>query len=493
MLPHISKTTIKAVPILSLGLLIPFLFAFAQELSFSKSYEISTYYPVSTAIGDLNKDGNMDLVIANAWSNFISVALGNGDGTFSAKNDVPVITEPYSIVIADFNNDNNLDLAVASFSTDQYVNNISVLLGNGDGTFAPQKKFSAGRGWLTSIITADFNEDGNLDLAVANYTQNQFTVLFGDGSGNFANIITFPTGRYPTLIVSEDFNKDGHKDIAVGNYWETYISVYRGDGTGLFSFFKNISTNLSSTSSLNVADVNEDGSPDIIAGGRPLVILLNDSSGDFRIFSFVDLGTSSLLRAVQDFNGDGHLDISAQDRDRGLINFALGNGDGTFVKTINSLSVPLRPRSIVSKDLNGDGNPDLVVSSDLSGKVSIFLNTTPPFLEVNIDIKPGSFPNCINPKSNGSVPVAIFGDNTVDVTEINIASLELAGAAALVKKNGEPQASFEDVNKDGFADLTLHFPVQNLQLTGTETNAELRGKLKTGRLIKGSDNICFSR
>ncbi|NES91229.1 MAG: DUF4347 domain-containing protein, partial [Okeania sp. SIO2B9] len=120
--------------------------------------------PLSIAVGEFNGDGNLDLATANGLSNDVSVLLGNGDGTFAAPTNFAVGDNPLSIAVGEFNGDGNLDLATANVLSDD----VSVLLGNGDGSFAAPTNFAVGDNPL-SIAVGEFNGDGNLDLATANY------------------------------------------------------------------------------------------------------------------------------------------------------------------------------------------------------------------------------------------------------------------------------------------------------------------------------------
>jgi hypothetical protein len=198
--------------------------------------------PRSVATGDFNADAILDLVVTNSWSNNVSVLLGNGssgrgNGTFAAKVDYPIGSYPYSVTTGDFNADAILDLAVANSGDPP---NVSVLLGNGssgrgDGTFAPKVDYLAGSG-PDSVVAGDFNADSILDLAVANWASDNVSVLLGNGSGGrgdgtFATRVNYPTGKYSRTVTMGDFNADGILDLAVANFWYSQISVLLGNGS----------------------------------------------------------------------------------------------------------------------------------------------------------------------------------------------------------------------------------------------------------------------
>jgi hypothetical protein len=129
---------------------------------------------------------------------------------------------------------------------------------------------------------------------------------------------------------------------------------------------------------------------------------------------------------------------------------------------------------------------DQLHANDFKGFVALL---APPYLSVDIDIKPGSYPNTINLKSKGNVPVAIFGKAGFDATNVNPLTVTLTGAPVILQNNGRPMASFEDINGDGFMDLVLHFDTTTLRLTQNDTQAVLDGRTYDGRAIKGVDSV----
>jgi hypothetical protein len=185
------------------------------------------YYMISA---DVNLDGKLDLVTVNAGDDSVSVLLGKGDGTFLPAVTYPVTpgANPYFAAAGDFNHDGKLDLAV----TDFYTNTISILIGNGDGTFQPHVDYPTGL-FPEGVVVGDFNADGVLDLAVSNSEcsvpgancPGTFSILFGNGDGTFQQHVDYPVGIYPIGIASGDLNGDGGSDLAVANAYSNSVSL----------------------------------------------------------------------------------------------------------------------------------------------------------------------------------------------------------------------------------------------------------------------------
>jgi FG-GAP-like repeat len=160
------------------------------------------------AVGDFNGDGKLDLAVANNGSNNVSVLLGNGDGTFQPALNFTVGSNPSSVAVADFNGDGKPDLAVANNDG----NNVSILLGNGTGTFQAAVSYGVESGPI-SMAVADFNGDGKLDLAVASDGNNTVSILLGNGDGTLQPAALFATENILVSIAAGDFNRDGRLDL----------------------------------------------------------------------------------------------------------------------------------------------------------------------------------------------------------------------------------------------------------------------------------------
>jgi uncharacterized protein (TIGR03437 family) len=190
---------------------------------------------VGVTTADFNGDGRLDLAITDVNST-VWLLLGKGDGTFGTPQPIPLTGTLEGIASGDFNGDKKVDLAVTSIG----AASVYVLLGKGDGTFLPATSFAAGRGaWAVTV--GDFNSDGNLDLAVANNfevpLQNDVSLLLGNGDGRFAAAVPLGAGNNPFGVVAADFSGDGNLDFAVANNGSPFVSVLiNGFPKGLSSF-----------------------------------------------------------------------------------------------------------------------------------------------------------------------------------------------------------------------------------------------------------------
>ncbi len=333
--------------------------------------------PVSISIGDLNADGKPDLAVANensgAVSGSISVLLGNGDGTFGAKTDFGAGEDPGSVAIGDLNGDGKPDLAVANFNSQT----VSVLLGKGDGAFWPRTDFVTGTG-PQSVAIGDLDGDGKPDLATANYSST-VSVLLGNGDGTFGAKTDFGTGPLPRSVAIGDLNGDGKPDLAVANYYNT-ASVLLGNGDGTFGAKTDFGTG-PSPYSIAIGDLNADGKPDLAvanggsSGGYSVSVLLGSGDGTFGVKTDYGAGGNPVSVAIADLNADANLDLAVANY-YNTVSVLLGNGDGTFgAKT--DFGAGIGPRSVAIGDLNADGRPDLAVANEPSNTVSVLRNLGP--------------------------------------------------------------------------------------------------------------------
>ncbi len=343
---------------------------------------------VGVAVGDFNEDGKPDLAVTAGPE--VYALLGKGDGTFTLAPNSPIKmpSPPYnnaatpdvgSIAVGDFNHSGHLGLAVGEYQNEAAV----ILVGKGDGTFVPSSAaFADALGMPTSAIqAADFNGDGNLDLAITNEFLGVSPVVLGYGDGAFNAAGDLFTGIFPVGVAVGDFNQDGKLDAAVAGagtakYPGSGVNISLGKGDGTFTLAGGAGIPLGkSLFSIVAADFNGDGMLDLAVtdqGGNTVMILPGNGDGTFGAPITYPVGNQPEAIVTGDFNNDGNLDLAIANYADGTVTLLLGNGDGTFTPAAGSpFAVGAGPIDIATADFNGDGKLDLAVAN--STGVSIFL------------------------------------------------------------------------------------------------------------------------
>ncbi len=425
-------------------------------------------------VADFNGDGKPDLAVSNVGNigsdvGSMAILLGNGDGTFGAPQAVSAGSNPLSMAAADFNGDGKIDLAVANELPG--AGGVSVLFGNGNGTFAAPVSYSVGEdfaGVPVSVLAVDFNGDGHPDLAVANRNDKSVSVLLNSGAGQFKppSVIALPDDAQSLSFA--DLNHDGKIDLLiasqysnpVGGFNDNAILVLTGNGDGSFQApavygtanspaaiavapLKDGNTVLAAADAISggrwftvvtpqnvvgapavvpvggaptglaVADLTGAGQPDaVITGGTSDVTVLLSQNAQFSVKAGYSLnGANPQAVAIGDFNGDGKPDaITANSA--GSVSVMLGNGDGTLRAAVNTAVNPKANRLAVG-DFNGDGKLDTAVSDTSTGNVTILLGTGSGTFTVGATFTPVSGANPI-----AMAAADLNGDGVLDLAVV---------------------------------------------------------------------------
>lgn len=456
------------------------------------------------AVGDFNEDGLADIAAAynvgafpNNTSRF-AVFLAQPGGTFSA----PTIYDPgvgcwtgggtfsAAIEVADVNGDGHLDIIMAHGGTNSACvgDKITVHLGDGTGSFAsPGLLFTTTEGVWARLAIADFDEDGHLDIVASGAS---LVMHRGHGDGTFGAGVTIPTGGpgivagVPYDLVVGDFNGDGHADLAGADFSFLQVKVLLGSGAGSFSV--PIVVAFSGPNGVASADFDEDGVLDLaVVRVVPGQVGLFTGVGNGTLASPITFPIADFSKSVvaEDFDRDGHVDLAIGSF-RGTITVLPGDGTGAFGPAITLAALQGAGDRVRTADFDGDGQPDLAATCF---GVCVFLNQT--ILTVAIDIKPGSVPNSINPRSRGRIPVAILSTAAFDAPgEVDRASLTFG------RTGDEPSLAFcsgspEDVDGDGLLDLVCHFDTQVSGFQAGDTRGILKGRTLSERGVTGSDTV----
>lgn len=345
--------------------------------------------PRAVAIADVNHDGKPDLIVTNADDGTVTVLLGDGKGGFKSApgSPFPAGPQPNDIGIGDMDGDGNLDLVIPNHQSPY----ITVLLGDGKGSFrsAPGSPFDAhSHPHPHGVAVADFNGDGKLDVVTDDWGNNRIELLLGNGKGGVDLPGTyFGVGRRPyQRLRTADFNHDGHPDIITTNLDDDTVSVLLGDGKGGFHDAPGSPVPAGAKPwALTIGDLNHDGNLDLIVvpyvrdvkepKDIGITMLLGDGKGGFKKMPGSPLplpdcsGTSGL--ATGDLKGDSLQDIVVTCANNKMYIF-LGKSDGSF----ETISRPIEGGwgGVAVGDLNGDGKADIVVANELKQTVTIFLS-----------------------------------------------------------------------------------------------------------------------
>lgn len=372
---------------------------------------------------DIDNDGESNEAEFTAGTNPFVASSG---GVLSAGESFVSLGVPEDLVSADFDGDGDLDIAHVGLSGGQ----LALYFNDGTASFSNKTDYSIDTGaW--GIVAVDLDNDDDYDLVTANYTSNTMSVLLNDGTGTFGSATSVSAPGAPIQLVAGDFNGDGNMDIAAPNFGAssdgTTISIYEGDGSGALSLARNLTSNTGPHHVLT-ADFNKDNALDLAVtnrgsngDGTTIQIYLGNGDGTFQDPDNLTTDDGPAGIVVADFDGDLNLDLAVANnrRDDGsTVSIFMGNGDGSF-DDASSLSTNAGPYDLLAFDIDGDSDVDLIVS-DAIGKAQIFLNDGEGSLSAGQELNIGTATY-----NNFMAPGDFDGDGDIDFVNSDFAGMVL--------------------------------------------------------------------
>jgi hypothetical protein len=422
------------------------------------------------AAGDVNGDGTVDLVVTGYTSNSVSVLLGDGRGGFTAG---PAFfgyaAQPQGVAIVDLNHDGRNDLVVADDST----GGLAVMMGNGTSNLFAAPKAVTGAQYLNVVTVGDFNGDGWTDVAAASTKNSRVAVFLGGASGLVFNA-SYAVGSSPRGITAADVDDDGALDLVVANYGSSTVSVLLGDKTHPGAFNADVEFAAGSGSrAIAVADFNHDARLDIVTGNQnaaTTTALVNEMVVKPAAFSFTksSTGGSSSFGGdhpeLADFNHDGKLDVVTRAGDTSTALVVSLAGGGTVSLTTSS---PYYIDQWFVGDLTGDGNADvLAVHGYPSTLLSLFVgNGKGAFTRVETTMSLTFYNGALGDMNgDGRTDLAFAGyDQSTENYIIGVYRTNASGAFTLAAKQSVDSyvagLTLADVDRDGKLEaLALLYP-----------------------------------
>ena len=429
--------------------------AYLSSVAFAPALNISLAgsFPSAIATGDLG-NGHQDIVVGTSLGEVIPV-IGNGDGTFVGDMQAFGTGLPNTdfVAIAPLTANGNADLVVADTQ-----GQISVLLGNGDGTFGAPTTISAGVG-IDGITVADI--DGNEDLLTSD-VNGSVSLFVGNGSGHFAAAVTYHTAYTSGggSIITGDFSNNGNVDVAVVNSQYSTVSILLGNSNGTFELSQSDYRVGNDPNAIAAADFSNDNDMDLVTADDDgtVTIIPGNGNGTFQSPQFINVGGNLDGITAADFNGDGTADLAVVNNSD-QVSVLLGNGDFTFSAPVQ-FPVPSNATAIVADDFNGDGKPDLATIDVSSQDVSVLLNTSNSVtFNSPKTVTAANGPDAVTEavltnNRTADIVVAGYGGDQVSVLMGN-GDGTFQPARNYSVPNGPTAVLVADVNGDGIPDLVV--------------------------------------
>jgi hypothetical protein len=393
--------------------------------------------PRAIALGDFNGDGNRDLVVTDAGDvdegHTVSVLLGNGDGSFQSPRTFPVGRHPTGVAVGDLRHNGKFDIVTAN----QNSESVSVLLGNGDGTFQPAVNYDVDVLGPDAVAVGDLRGNGRLDIVTANGS-GKVSVLLGNGDGTFQRAVSYSLGgAVPRAIALGDFHGDHKLDIVTANDGPDSggsYSLFRGNGDGTFQpgvlHAIDSQSPLQLPLALAVADLTGAGKLDLVIGNlnNIVTVVLGHGDGTFQAPTFVRGGALTNAVAVADFDGDGKPDLAVGNQLGNDVSVIFGNGDGTF-QTVPTYGPG--GSSLAEGHFRGNDIVDLVTTNTFNDTVSVLLGNGDGTFGPAVDYPAGFHPHFV-------AVADVNGDGIPDLIVLDTSQAPLfQGTISVLLGNGD--------------------------------------------------------
>jgi hypothetical protein len=335
--------------------------------------------PTDVAAGDIDRDGLVDLAIANYGSNTVTLLRNAGAGQFTPMLTVSTLAGPRTLALADINHDGNLDLIIACSNTGR----ISYLLGHGNGQFDTRVDKVAG-GQPSTIAVGDVNGDGILDVVFPNTLSGIIVALVSDASGPLGHRVSSPAGTDPYGVVLADLDGDHVLDVATAVPTDNVVAMFKGSGTGAFQPWVTIPTG-AGTQYIAGADFDGDGRMDLAVGSAKsstVQLLLNTNAG-FALTANTAVPAAMSTLFAGDADGDGTPDLVVGHSSTSQLT-QLHVTAGTSVSLVETVKTGTTPMGMVLANLGGDGRPDLAVALAGIARAGVYITRDPNALQLTV-------------------------------------------------------------------------------------------------------------
>ena len=343
----------------------------------------STYstgaYPLDVAVLDIDLDSELDVLTANRDGRSISILIGRGDGTFAPSEDISLEVGATSLVLADMNGDGNPDIVASGCEPGCTDSNIMIFHGSGDGRFDRGPTFPLS-GVPYNVSVADLDRDDRLDIVASDYPGNRILLLLSAWDSSGFQELSLPTGEKPIALGVADLNGDGIPDLVSSDHGSGGSSVYLSYGNGEFSERIEVETG-ELPYSIALASIDQDDLPDLVVAhstdpGR-ITVLQGRGDGTFALRQSFEVAGRLVYVDLADFDDDGSLDVVVTRERERFAGVFLNEGDGFIDEREIRVEAQNRIYSLAVVDLNHDPFPDLVTVDYEQSTVSVSLGKRP--------------------------------------------------------------------------------------------------------------------